>query len=331
MKVGLLGVGRLGSFHAEVLAAEPGVEELLVADADAERAERVAATVGGRAGEVGRVVEEADAVVIAAATTVHAELVSLGLDRGVPIFCEKPLAASLQETVGIVERVEAEGARLQMGFQRRFDGGYVEARRLIDDGSLGTIYSVRMAGHDPEPPHEGYIPQSGGIFRDLHIHDFDILRWLTGGEVEEVYAQGSVREFEVFAKYDDVDTSAAFMRMRDGVLVVMTGGRHDPLGYDIRMEVFGSGDSIAIGLDERTPLRSVEPGVPVSRAQAYPNFLARFEGAYRAELAHFLRFARGEAENPCTARDALEALRVAIAADTSMKERRPVLVDEVGR
>jgi myo-inositol 2-dehydrogenase / D-chiro-inositol 1-dehydrogenase len=109
----------------------------------------------------------------------------------------------------------------------------------------------------------------------------------------------------------------------------MTGGRHDPRGYDIRMEVFGSGDSIAIGLNERTPLRSVEPGVSPPDGPAYENFLARFEGAYRAELAHFLRFARGEADNPCTARDALEALRVAIAADRSMKERRPVGLEEV--
>lgn len=330
MKVGLLGAGRLGSFHAEVLAGDPGVDELLVGDADEGRAEEVAGQVGGKAAEIGRVIEEADAVVIAAATTVHAELVGRCLDRGVPIFCEKPLAPSYEETLEIVERVEDSGASLQMGFQRRFDRGYVEARRLIDEGALGTLYSVRMAGHDPEPPHEGYIPQSGGIFRDLHIHDFDILRWLTSGEVEEVYAQGSVRKFDVFAKYEDVDTSAAFMRMKDGVLVVMTGGRHDPLGYDIRMEVFGSGDSIAIGLDERTPLRSVEPGMSRPDVPAYNNFIARFDKAYRAELAHFLRFARGEAENLCAARDALEALRVAIAADTSMKERRPVLLEEIG-
>jgi len=314
-----------------MLAEDPRVRELMVGDVDVERAAAVAGEVGGRAGMVGEVVSGGlDAVVIAASSTVHAKLVGACLDAGLPIFCEKPLAPGLEETVEIVGRVEAEGAVLQLGFQRRFDAGYIEAKRLIDGGDLGTLYTVRMAGHDPEPPHEGYIPQSGGIFRDLHIHDFDILRWLTGSEVEQVYAQGSVRKFEVFAKYGDVDTSAAMIRMADGVLVVMTGGRHDPLGYDIRMEIFGSGDSISIGLDDRTPLRSVEPGVKPLAGPAYPNFLERFEDAYRAELAHFLDLARGEAENPCTARDALEALRIAMAADRSLAEGRPVAMKEIG-
>lgn len=331
MRVGLLGAGRLGRYHARMLVEDPRVEEVVIGDVDVARAAAVAGEVGGRAGKVEEVVGGGvDAVVIAASSTVHAELVGACLDAGLPIFCEKPLAPGLEETVEIVDRVEAEGAVLQLGFQRRFDAGYREAKRLIDDGHLGTLYTLRMAGHDPEPPHEGYIPQSGGIFRDLHIHDFDILRWLTGSEVEQVYAQGSVRKFDVFAKYGDVDTSAAMIRMTDGVLVVMTGGRHDPLGYDIRMEIFGSGDSISIGLDERTPLRSVEPGVKPPVGPAYPNFLERFEDAYRAELAHFLDLARGEVENPCTARDSLEALRIAMAADKSLAEGRPVAMKEIG-
>jgi myo-inositol 2-dehydrogenase / D-chiro-inositol 1-dehydrogenase len=139
-----------------------------------------------------------------------------------------------------------------------------------------------------------------------------------------------VRKFGVFAKYGDVDTSAALLRMEDGVVALLTGGRHDPLGYDVRAEIFGSGDSVAVGLNGRTPLRSVEPGVPYSDEGGYPNFQVRFEDAYRAELGHFLRLARGEAENPCTGREALEALRVAVAADISLAERRPVSLSEVG-
>jgi myo-inositol 2-dehydrogenase / D-chiro-inositol 1-dehydrogenase len=272
---------------------------------------------------------EPDAVVIAASTSAHAGLIRDAVDAGIPAFCEKPVALGYEETLEIVNKVESRGAVLQIGFQRRFDAGYVEAKRLIDGGALGTLYSLRLATHDPEPPHEGYIPTSGGIFRDLHIHDFDILRWLVGGEVEEVYAVGSVREFDVFSKYGDVDTAAALITMEDDVVAVLTGGRHDPLGYDVRAEVFGSGDSVAVGLDGRTPLRSVEQGVSLPE-EPYPNFQVRFEDAYRAELRHFLRLARGEAENPCTARDALEALRVAMAADLSLAERRPVRLSEVG-
>ena len=325
-----MGAGRIGALHGSTLAADPGVERMVVGDVDAERAQALAGRLGSEYGTIEEVMRSRpDAVVIAASTSAHAGLIRDAVDAGIPAFCEKPVALGYEETLEIVEKVESGGAVLQIGFQRRFDAGYVEAKRLIDSGALGTLYSLRLATHDPEPPHEGYIPTSGGIFRDLHIHDFDILRWLAGSEAEEVYAVGSVRGFDVFSRYGDVDTAAALIRMEDGVVAVLTGGRHDPLGYDVRAEVFGSGDSIAVGLDGRTPLRSVESGMPPPE-KPYPNFQARFEDAYRAELRHFLRLARGEAENPCTARDALEALRIAMAADLSLAERRPVRLSEVG-
>ena len=331
MKVGLLGAGRIGALHAGVLARDPGVNEILVGDADPKRAEAVASEVGGEAGKIDDVLgAKPDAVVVAASTPAHAPLILASVDAGIPAFCEKPIALGYDETLEVVDAVESSGVTLQLGFQRRFDAGYAEAKRLIDSGALGTIYSLRLATHDPEPPPEDYIPDSGGIFRDLHIHDFDILRWLTGVEVDEVFATGSVRDFDFFAEHGDVDTSAALITMQDGVVAVLTGGRHDPLGYDVRAEVFGSGDSVAVGVDGRTPLRSVEPGVPPSEKPAYPNFQDRFADAYRAEMEHFLSLVRGEAENPCTASDALEALRIAMAADLSLAEHRPVPVSEVG-
>jgi myo-inositol 2-dehydrogenase/D-chiro-inositol 1-dehydrogenase len=331
MKIGLLGAGRIGALHAGVLANDPGVDQILVGDADQERAEEVAGKVGGEAGPIEAVLESGpDAVVIAASTPAHAPLIRAAVEADVPAFCEKPIALDLGETIEIVREVEDSGATLQIGFQRRFDAGYTEARRLVETGALGTIYSLRLATHDPEPPPEEYIPASGGIFRDLHIHDFDILRWLTGGEVEEVFATGSVRNFDFFAEHDDVDTAEALIKMRDGVVAVLTGGRHDPLGYDVRAEIFGSRDSIAVGVDRRTPLRSVEPGISPSEKDAYPNFQDRFLEAYTAEMEHFLALVRGEVGNPCTAADALEALRIAMAADLSLVAHRPVSLEEVG-
>ena len=331
MKVGLLGAGRIGAFHARVLSRDPGVDELLIGDADPKRAEAVAGDVGGEAGKIDDVLgARPDALVIAASTPAHAPLILAAVEAGIPAFCEKPIALGYDETHEVVDAVESSGATLQMGFQRRFDAGYAEAKRLIDSGALGTIYSMRLATHDPEPPPEDYIPASGGIFKDLHIHDFDVLRWLTGVEADEVFATGSVRGFGSFAKHGDVDTSAALITMQNGIVAVLTGGRHNPLGYDVRAEVFGSGDSVAVGVDARTPLRSVEKGVPPSEEPAYPDFQDRFADAYRAEMEHFLCVVRGEAENPCTARDALEALKIAMAADLSLAERRPVPVSEVG-
>jgi myo-inositol 2-dehydrogenase / D-chiro-inositol 1-dehydrogenase len=330
MKFALIGAGRIGRMHARILVATPGVEELLIADAVSDAARTVADEVGATFVETAEAaIERADAVVIAAATSAHASLVRAAIARRRAIFCEKPLAENLADTIAVAAEVEASGLPFQLGFQRRFDPGYREARRLIETGELGKIYVFRLAGHDPAPPHEGYIPQSGGLFRDFSIHDFDVIRWLLGSEVDEVYAAGAVRGFEVFAKYDDVDTAVATLRMSEGPLGVLTVARHDPLGYDIRAELFGSRDSVSVGLGPRTPLRSVEPGVPPPAGPAWPDFIERFGEAYRAEIVEFVRVARGEARSPCTARDGLQALRVAEAATRSRLENRPIALTEI--
>jgi myo-inositol 2-dehydrogenase/D-chiro-inositol 1-dehydrogenase len=228
--------------------------------------------------------------------------------------------------VELVEYIEASGVAVQVGFQRRFDPAYREARRLVASGEIGTVYLVRLIAHDHEPPPDGYIPISGGLFRDSSIHDFDALRWLTGQEVEEVYATGSVRGFPIFDRYDDVDTAAAVLRLADGSLGVLSQTRHDPLGYDVRMEIVGSRDAVTVGLGQRTPLRSLEPDAPDLAGPAWQTFIARFEDAYREELLAFVGVASGEAVSPCTARDALEAMRISVAAGRSRAEGRPVRV-----
>jgi myo-inositol 2-dehydrogenase/D-chiro-inositol 1-dehydrogenase len=330
MRVALFGAGRIGRLHARLLTATPGVDELIVADADQARAAEAAAEVGGRAAaSIEAAFDDADAVVIAAATTAHAELTRASIGRGKPTFCEKPLAEDIAATIDVARAIEQSGVPFQLGFQRRFDAGYREARRMVESGELGTLYNFHLAGHDPEPPHEGYIPQSGGLFRDFSIHDFDVIRWVTGVEVEEVYADGGVRGFPVFAKYGDVDTAVATLRMADGSLGVLTVARHDPLGYDIRAELFGSKDSISVGLGPRTPIRSVEPGVPPQAGPAWPHFLDRFGEAYAAEFQTFVRVARGEESSPCTANDGVQALRIAEAATRSLHEHRPVRLDEI--
>jgi myo-inositol 2-dehydrogenase/D-chiro-inositol 1-dehydrogenase len=330
MKVALLGAGRIGRLHARLLTATSGIDELIIADAIAERAAEAAAEVNARTvPSLEAALDEADAVVIAAATSAHADLIRASADRGLPTFCEKPLAQDIASTIEVAHHIARTGIAFQLGFQRRFDAGYSEARRMIASGQLGTLYNFHLAGHDPEPPHEGYIPQSGGLFRDFSIHDFDVIRWMTGREVVEVFADGDVRGFPIFAKYGDVDTAVATLRMDDGALGVLTIARHDPLGYDIRAELFGSKDSISVGLGPRTPIRSVEPGVPPQAGPAWPHFLDRFSAAYSTELAAFVRVARGDEPSPCTAHDGVQALRIAEAATQSLHEHRPVRVEEI--
>jgi myo-inositol 2-dehydrogenase/D-chiro-inositol 1-dehydrogenase len=331
LRIALFGVGRIGQMHGRLVAEQPGVTEVLVNDIDADRARQVAAEIGGRAvATVDEALEAADAVLVAASTNVHAELVSRAIDAGLPVFVEKPLAFDLAESIALVDKAEAAGAVVHVGFQRRFDAGFAEARRRIASGELGTVYLVRLIAHDHEPPPDAYIPVSGGLFNDSSIHDFDALRWVTGQEVDEVYATGSVRGFPVFARHDDVDTGAAILTMADGTLAVLGQTRHDPVGYDIRMEVVGSRDAVTVGLTERTPIHDAEPGARDRTGEPWTTFITRFEAAYRAELLAFLRLARGEIDSPCTARDGLEASRIALAATVSRREHRPVRLAEIG-
>jgi myo-inositol 2-dehydrogenase/D-chiro-inositol 1-dehydrogenase len=327
VRVALLGAGRIGQLHGRLLAGQPAVDEVVVWDIDLERAQRTAGEIGcSAAPSLEEALRDADATVVAASTDAHARLVRASVDRNLPTFCEKPLAFDLPETVALVDHIEKSGVAVQVGFQRRFDSAYREARRLVETGELGTVYLVRLIAHDHEPPPDAYIPISGGLFRDSSIHDFDALRWVTGQEVEEVYATGSVRGFPIFARHDDVDTAAAVLRLADGSLGVLSQTRHDPRGYDIRMEIVGSRDAVAVGLGQRTPLRSLERDAPIMAGPAWETFLTRFEEAYREELLAFVRVARGEAASPCTARDALQAMRISVAAGRSRADGRPVRV-----
>jgi myo-inositol 2-dehydrogenase / D-chiro-inositol 1-dehydrogenase len=329
VRIGVIGVGRIGSMHAGMLAEEPAVDQVILADIDQQRAQEVAADLALEATSIEEIFDRVDAVVIAAATSAHAQLIGKAASTGLPAFCEKPIAVDVASTHEVIRDVAGAGTVLQVGFQRRFDAGYRAAHDLVAHGELGTLYAFRLAGHDPAPPPEDYIAVSGGIFRDFSIHDFDALRFVTGQEVTEVYADGSVIAFPVFAEQGDVDTAVATLRLESGALGILSVTRHDPLGYDVRMELFGSGDSVSVGWDARTPLRSVEPGMPPAPAEAYARFQERFADAYRDEMAAFVEVAEGRRENPCTPEDALEALRVAVACDLSRAEHRPVQLAEV--
>ncbi|MEU0162871.1 Gfo/Idh/MocA family oxidoreductase [Streptomyces sp. NPDC006261] len=334
MRIGLIGTGRIGTFHAEVLSRHPAVESLLVADADPERAALAATRTGASAVAVdalftGEGPGLPDALVICSATAAHAPLIARAARAGLPAFCEKPIALDLPRTLGALAEVEAAGSILQLGFMRRFDAGYAEARAVVREGRLGRLHTVRAVTSDPAPPPADYLPLSGGLYRDCLVHDFDILRWVTGREVSEVYATGSDAGPAMFREAGDVDTAAALLTLDDGTLATATATRCNGAGYDVRMELAGELDQIAVGLDGRTPLTSAEPEGPGAPPKPWPGFLERFAPAYEAELDAFLRVARGELANPCDGREALHALRIAEACEISRRERRPVVMEEI--
>ncbi len=330
MRVGLVGAGRIGGFHARGLLELPLVERLTITDSDPGRAAAVARELGVEFVEGTEALFGAgiDAVVIAAATPAHAELLHMAADARIPAFCEKPIALDLANTNSVIEHVERAGILVQIGFQRRFDAGYRAARQAVQSGALGEVLIVRLATHDPAPPPEEYVAASGGMHRDLTIHDFDIAPWVLGRPIVEVYADG-VANARVFARHGDVDAGCTLLRFDGGTLGVVTGARNDPLGYDVRMEVFGMRDSIVVGWTARTPMRSIEPGAAAPAEPGYRNFLERFEPAYRAELRGFLEAVRDGTPSLCTVDEARQALVVALAADQSRREHRPVRIEEV--
>jgi myo-inositol 2-dehydrogenase/D-chiro-inositol 1-dehydrogenase len=336
MEIGLAGAGRMGALHAHVLVAHPAVRRLVVTDTDAQRAQALAGEVSAAASE--RVLVEVaespeacaasgvQAVVIAAATPAHAPLIELAAAHGLATFCEKPIALDLGGTDRALAAAEEAGIYLQIGFNRRFDEGFVAARRAVADGTVGQLRMVRMGTHDPAPPPLGYLAESGGVFRDMHIHDFDALRFVTGEEVAEVFAAGAQLVPDGTAVETDVDTAALVLRLASGALVVCSGCRADPRGYDVRLELFGSDDSLTIGIEPRAPLRSIDAAGLLGGDAGWEFYIDRFADAYRAQIATFVDNVESGADSPCTGRDARAALLIAMAAERSLAEGRPVSV-----
>ena len=331
LALGVVGLGRIGTHHVQTLLGLEGVS-VSVADADHERARQVADELGVRAVATPEALVDAgvDALVIATSTPSHAPLIQLAAASAVAAFCEKPVALDLGTLDHVRHAVDRAGILVQVGFQRRFDAGYEAAREAVATGSVGKILVMRAATHDPIPPPAEYIAASGGIFADLHIHDFDAIRFVSGQEITKVYADGAALDAAWVDELEDVDVAAAILQLSSGGLVIVSGTRRDPLGYDVRLEVFGTGDSIAVGQDARSPIRSVEPDATRPQVPAYRDFWDRFEPAYRKELAAFVETVRTGALSPCPLEEARAALAVALAAERSRAERRPVKIEEVG-
>ncbi|RDI69362.1 Gfo/Idh/MocA family protein [Nocardia pseudobrasiliensis] len=331
IRLGLAGTGRIGASHAETLKALPGVASVVVADADLERARTTATKLGVEFAPDIETLLDSDiaGLIVTTATDSHPELITRAVDRGIPVFCEKPVAADIAGTLEVIRRVGSSTVPVQIGFQRRFDAGYQAARRAVSSGELGWLHTLRATTLDPTPPPAEYIARSGGLFRDCGVHDFDIIRWVSGREITEVFALGANRGERFFVDAGDVDTATVVMRLDDGALATVSLGRYNRAGYDVRLEVLGSEGNAIVGLDDRAPLRSVEPEYPASPYPAYPGFMERFRSAYTEELAVFLSVIAGKVDNPCTPTDALEAFYIAEACELSRREHRPVSVEEV--
>ena len=325
-RIGLLGVGRIGIMHARILA--PKVESLVVADVVPERARQAADELGARVRSVEDFFDsdDLDGVVLATPTDAHARHIEAAVRLSVPIFCEKPVALDIASTERANAAAKSAGGPVHIGFQRRFDAAYAAARERLAAGKIGELRRVHMHTLDQAPAAREFLAASGGIFTDCLIHDFDALRWVTGREVEEVFAFGTDLGLPDFADFSDVCETVLALRLTGGALATAHSSRFNGAGYDVRMEVHGTEGTDVVGMDERLPVRSLEPGVAYPSGEPWVDFIARFADCYERELEAFLDVVAGKGEVPSTIDDAVASLRVAEACAASCREGRPVKV-----
>ena len=321
----LIGAGRIGRLHAGNLAANPRVRFTAVADVAAAAAEQVAAAHGARAVSVEAAITgpDIDAVLIASSTDSHADLIERAARAGKAILCEKPIDLDYQRSRQAVAVAEDCGVPLAIGFNRRFDTNFRALKARLEAGEIGQLETVAITSRDPEPPPIAYLRSSGGLFRDMMIHDFDMVRWLTGEDVVELHAMAANLIDPEIGAVGDVDTAIVVLRMVSGRLCQITTSRRAAYGYDQRIECHGS---LGMLRADNVTLTTVEVADETGfrRDPAEPFFLERYGAAYQAELAAFVEaMTSGAAPTPSGA-DGLAALRLADKATESVATGQPV-------
>ncbi len=316
MRIAVIGAGRMGAIRSEDLISSGADVTIFSRRDDASR--ELAVKLKCDSGSYSDLFSQSfDGYVVATATNSHIEILEKLIPLGKPILCEKPISLTVEETDLVIEKCAKYGTEIQVGFQRRFDPPIALAAKAISSGEVGTLYAMHMYAHDHQPSTLEFLEGSGSIYRDLHVHDFDLIRWLTQSEISKVYATQAVREHQQYAKYEDADVSLISLTTESGVQVAITGTRHNPVGHDVRFEVFGSRDSIAVGLNQKTPIHDIEGQLNFAPVR-YKGFIERFREAFASESEAFHRFTKGEIANPCPPNSAREALRVAIACEQSI-------------
>ena len=332
VRMGVIGVGRIGRMHADLLARQvPGASVTAVQDAHEDTAREIARAVGAvAAASVEDLLraDDVDAVAICSPTGTHADLIIEAARAGKAIFCEKPVSLDLAQVDRALAVVDETGVPFQIGFNRRFDPAHAAVAAAVADGTVGEPQLVRISSRDPAPPPLEYLRGSGGIFLDMTIHDFDMARFVTGSEVVEVFARGAVRVDPAFGEAGDVDTAVVTLVHENGCLTAIDNSRQAVYGFDQRVEVFGSAGMAASEnpLAHTAVVRTAEG----SRLPTLPYFyLERYIPSYVREWEAFVGALETGRTPPVGAADARAPLVIGLAAWRSLREHRPVAVAEV--
>ncbi|WP_151720528.1 inositol 2-dehydrogenase [Gemmobacter serpentinus] len=330
VKFGLLGAGRIGKVHAKAVTGDPQAQLVAVADAFPAAAQAIADQYGCdvRTIEAIETAKDIDAVVICTPTDTHADLIERFVKAGKAVFCEKPIDLSLARVKQCLEVVRAHKGTLMVGFNRRFDPHFRAVRDQIDAGAIGKVEMVVITSRDPGAPPVEYIGRSGGIFRDMTIHDFDMARFLLGEEVTEVAATAAVLVDPAIGEAGDFDSVQVMLKTASGRQAVISNSRRATYGYDQRIEVHGS-EGLVSAENQRPVSIEVANAKGYTRPPLHDFFMTRYTEAYAAEIASFIAALAGKGSASPSGEDGLIALALADAAVKAVAEKRTVLVSEV--
>ncbi|PCI04015.1 MAG: inositol 2-dehydrogenase [Hyphomicrobiales bacterium] len=325
IKFGLLGAGRIGYTHALAISELASATIAAVFDPVEEAAQRVQDMTGARRASVEEIMadDEIDAVIIATPTDLHADQMEMAARAGKAIFCEKPIALDLERVRDCLKVIEETNAKVMVGFNRRFDANFANVRSKIEAGAIGNVEMVQITSRDPSPPPADYVGRSGGLFRDMMIHDFDMARFLLGEEITEVTATGSVLVDEAIGKAGDVDSATATLKTASGKIAIISNSRRASYGYDQRVEVHGSK-----GLISAENLRATT--VTIANEEGYHTeplldfFMERYAAAYKNELAYFVKSLEENTVITPDGSDGLKSLELADAAVKSMEQGKTI-------
>jgi myo-inositol 2-dehydrogenase/D-chiro-inositol 1-dehydrogenase len=334
LNIGIVGMGRIGRVHAEgVTKYVPGARVAATADPSPSPE---SATLSEDLG-LPRILEDyhdiladpaVDAVLICSPTDTHSAVSLEALEAGKHVFCEKPIDTDTGRIRAVIDRVRATGLTFQVGFNRRFDHNFMALRRAVLEGKVGGVHMVKVTSRDPAPPPIEFVRHSGGMFLDMTIHDLDMVRYLSGSDIEEIYVNAAVLVDREIGKAGDVDTAILSMKLSSGALAVIDNSRRAAYGYDQRAEVFGSLGSAATGHDTASTLvLSTDAGITAEKPLHF--FLERYMQSFAEELRQFVNAIKTGAPAPVTAEDGLKPVLAAIAAKKSLDEGRPVKLSEI--
>lgn len=330
VRIGVAGVGRIGSMHAELLDRKiPGAELVAVADIDSEQAARVAGDLGVSVLTVEELISspELDAVAICTSTDTHVALIVEAAHAGKAIFVEKPISLDLAEVDRALAAVTEAGVPFMVGFNRRFDPGHQYVHDVVASGEIGATHIVRITSRDPAPPPIAYIEVSGGIFLDMTIHDFDMARHVVGSPVVEVFAKGAVWIDPAFGDAGDVDTAIAMLTHANGTLTTIDNSRQAKYGYDQRLEVFGA-DGMVVSENPRAHAGFTATDSSIRGANLPYFFLERYTTSYLREWQAFIDYVREGGPSPVAGADARASVVIGLAALQSLREGRPIPVTD---